>query len=90
MKTVTINTEKIDAIFEQLHSNFGGKVTSDLDEFTLEINNSTARGSIIGASFNDNISYIQFDMNFANDVRIDIKNVKSSPIYFAYCSQGSL
>ncbi|MBF4466367.1 AraC family transcriptional regulator [Flavobacterium sp. LC2016-12] len=90
MKTVTINTEKIDAIFEQLHSNFGGKVTSDLDEFTLEVNNSTARGSIIGASFNDNISYVQFDMNFAVDVRIDITNVQTSPIYFAYCSQGSL
>ena len=90
MKTVTINTEKINAIFEQLHSNFGGKVTSDLDEFTLEISNSTARGSIIGASFNDNISYVQFDMNFTVDVRIDITNVQSSPIYFAYCSQGSL
>ncbi|MNX27500.1 Regulatory protein SoxS [compost metagenome] len=90
MKTVTINTEKINAIFEQLHSNFGGKVTSDLDEFTLEINNSTASGSIIGASFNDNISYVQFDMNFTVDVRIDITNVESAPIYFAYCSQGSL
>ncbi|SHM34343.1 helix-turn-helix domain-containing protein [Flavobacterium saccharophilum] len=90
MKTVTINTEKIDAIFEQLHSNFGGKVTSDLDEFTLEVNNSSAKGSIIGASFNDNISYVQFDMNFAVDVRIDITNVKTAPIYFAYCSQGSL
>lgn len=90
MKTVTINTEKINAIFEQLHSSFGGKVASDLDEFTLEVNNSTARGSIVGASFNDNISYVQFDMNFSVDVRIDISNVKSSPIYFAYCSQGSL
>ena len=90
MKTVTINTEKINAIFEQLHSNFGGKVTSDLDEFTLDVNNSTARGSIIGASFNDNISYVQFNMNFSVDLRIDIANVQSSPIYFAYCSQGSL
>jgi AraC-like DNA-binding protein len=90
MKTVTINTEKISTIFEQLHSDFGGKVTSDLDEFTLEISNSTARGSVIGASFNDHISYVQFDMNFAVDVRIDITNIKSEPIYFAYCSQGSL
>ncbi|MDR7370022.1 AraC family transcriptional regulator [Flavobacterium aquidurense] len=90
MKTVTINTEKINAIFDQLHSNFGGKITSDLDELTLEVNNSTAKGSVVGASFNDNISYVQFDMSFAVDVRIDITNIQSSPIYFAYCSKGNL
>jgi AraC-like DNA-binding protein len=90
MKIVTINTEKTQNIFEELNANFGGKVTFDLDEYTLETNNNFAKGSIIGASFNDNISYIQFDMTFSVDVRMDIINVKSSPIYFAYCSKGNL
>jgi AraC-like DNA-binding protein len=90
MKTVTINTEKIQNIFEALNTNFDGKVTYDLDEYTLEVDNSFAKGSIIGASFNDNISYVQFDMTFSTNVRMDILNVKSSPVYFAYCSKGSL
>jgi AraC-like DNA-binding protein len=90
MKIVTINTEKIQNIFEELNTNFGGKVTFDLDEYTLETNNSFAKGSITGASFNDNISYVQFDMTFSTDVRMDIINVKSSPIFFAYCSKGNL
>lgn len=90
MKIVTINTEKINAIFEELTLNFGGNVTFDSDEYVLEVNNTFAKGSIIGASFNDNISYIQFDMNFAADVRMDILNLKSAPIYFAYCSEGNL
>ncbi|WP_428232183.1 helix-turn-helix domain-containing protein [Flavobacterium sp.] len=90
MKIVTINTEKTQNIFEELNANFGGKVTFDLDEYTLETNNNFAKGSIIGASFNDNISYVQFDMTFSVDVRMDIINVNSSPIYFAYCSKGNL
>ena len=90
MKIVTINTEKIENIFEELTLNVGGKVTFDLDEYTLEVNNGFAKGSIIGASFNDDISYIQFGMTFSTDVRMNILNLKSSPVYFAYCSKGNL
>lgn len=90
MKIVTINTEKIENIFDELTLNVGGKVTFDLDEYTLEVNNSFAKGSITGASFNDDISYVQFDMTFSADVRMNILNLKSSPVYFAYCSKGNL
>jgi len=90
MKVVTINTEKTQNIFDELQTSFGGKVTFDLEEYTLAVENSFAEGSIIGASFADNISYVQFDMTFSIDVRLDILNVKSSPIYFAYCSKGNL
>ena len=90
MKIVTINTEKTQNIFDELQTSFGGKVAFDSDEYTLEVENSFAEGSIIGASFNDNISYVQFDMTFSTDIRLDILNVKSSPIYFAYCSKGNL
>jgi AraC-like DNA-binding protein len=90
MKIITINTEKIQNIFEELNTNFGGNVTFDSDEYKLETNNSFVKGSITGASFNDNISYVQFDMTFSSDVRMDIINTKTSPIYFAYCSKGKL
>jgi AraC-like DNA-binding protein len=90
MKIVTINTEKIENIFEELTLNVGGKVSFDLNEYTLEVSNSFAKGSIIGASFNDDISYVQFDMTFSTDVRMNILNLKSSPVYFAYCSKGNL
>ncbi|PAM93940.1 AraC family transcriptional regulator [Flavobacterium sp. IR1] len=90
MKIVSINTDKIKNIFEELTLNVGGKVLFDLDEYTLEVNNSFAKGTIIGASFNDDISYVQFDMTFASDVRLTIMNQKASPVYFAYCSKGNL
>lgn len=90
MKIVTIHTEKIQNIFEELNANFGGKVTFDVDEYTLEVNNNFAKGSIMGASFNDNISYVQFDMTFSADLKLNVINGSSSPIYFAYCSKGNL
>ncbi|MWB92880.1 helix-turn-helix domain-containing protein [Flavobacterium sp. GA093] len=90
MKIVTIHTEKIKDIFEELSSNFGGKLHHDLDEYSLKINTPNAKGSIIGASFNDGIAYVQFDMVFSNDVSVSILNSVASPVYFAYCSKGNL
>ncbi|WP_133526064.1 helix-turn-helix domain-containing protein [Flavobacterium sp. 245] len=90
MKIVTIHTEQIQTVFDELNDNFDGKIAFDFDEYTLEINNSFAKGTITGASFSDNISYVQFDMTFSTAVRMDFLNVLSTPVYFAYCSKGSL
>lgn len=90
MKIVTIHSEKIKNIFEELNTNFDGKVNFDIDEYSLEVNTNFAKGSIVGASINDNISYVQFDMTFSSDFRLEVKNGNSSPIYFAYCSKGNL
>ncbi len=90
MKIVTIHTEQIQTVFDELNDNFDGKIAFDFDEYTLEINNSFAKGTITGASFNDNISYVQFDMTFSTAVRMDFLNVMSTPVYFAYCSKGCL
>lgn len=90
MKIVTIHTEQIQNIFDELNTNFGGKTSFDSDEYKLEVHNNFVKGSIIGASFNDNISYVQFDMTFSDSVRMDFLNVNASPVYFAYSSQGNL
>lgn len=90
MKIVTIHTDKIKNIFEELELNLGGKITFDSDEYALEVNNNFAKGTIVGSSFVDSISCLQFDMFFSEDVRINITNPDISPVYFAYCSKGNL
>ncbi|MDQ6471771.1 AraC family transcriptional regulator [Flavobacterium sp. LHD-80] len=90
MKIVTIHTEQIQTVFDELNDNFDGKIAFDFDEYKLDVNNSFAKGTITGASFNDNISYVQFDMTFSTPVRMDFLNVMSTPVYFAYCSKGGL
>ncbi|MGO4771860.1 helix-turn-helix domain-containing protein [Flavobacterium sp. W22_SRS_FK3] len=90
MKTVTIYKDKIKNIFDELTIGLGGKITFDSDEYALEINNNFAKGTIVGSSFSDSISCLQFDMFFSEDVKISIANPSISPVYFAYCSKGSL
>ncbi|MDR7212363.1 AraC family transcriptional regulator [Flavobacterium piscis] len=90
MKIITINTHKIKNIFEELTSSFTGKISFDSDEYTLEVSNNFAKGSIVGSSFNDAIFCLQFDMVFYEDTRISIANPHISPVYFAYCSKGNL
>ncbi|MBP4138664.1 helix-turn-helix domain-containing protein [Flavobacterium geliluteum] len=90
MKIVTIQSEKIDDIFEELKLNFGGELQIDLDEYCLQIDNDFAKGSIIGASFNDTITYLQFDMLFYDKITVNILNRDASSVYFAYCSKGNL
>jgi AraC-like DNA-binding protein len=90
MKTITVNTHKIKNIFEELTTSFSGKISFDSDEYTLEVNNNFAKGSIVGSAFNDNIFCLQFDMVFSEDTRVNIANPHISPVYFAYCSKGNL
>ena len=90
MKTVTIHHDKIKNIFEELTLSLGGKIIFDSDEYALEISNTFAKGTIVGSSFSDSISCLQFDMIFSEDVKICIGNPSISPVYFAYCSKGSL
>lgn len=90
MKTVTLHTEQIQTVFNDLNHNFDGNVSFDFDEYKLDVDNDFAKGTITGASFNDNISYVQFDMTFSTAVRMDFLNVLSTPVYFAYCSKGGL
>lgn len=90
MKTVAIHTQNVQNLFEDLNSNIDGIVTFDLDEFKLEVDNNFTKGVITGATFSDNISYVQFDVTFSDTVRMNITNDASAPLYFGYCSKGNL
>lgn len=90
MKIVTIHNDKIKNIFEELTESLGGKIIFDSDEYGLEVSNNFAKGTIVGSSFGDAVSCLQFDMVFSEDVRICIGNPDISPVYFAYCSKGNL
>ena len=90
MKIVTIHSEKINDIFEELSSNFGGKLQNEADEYSLEIDTDFAKGSIIGSSFNGDIAYLQFDMIFYDEITVSILNAAVSPVYFVYCSKGNM
>ncbi len=90
MKTAQLKTTKIKNIFEQLALKLGGSLNVLAEEYTMDINNELGQGSIRGISFKGGISYVEFDVLFREDFTMAIDSPNASPIYFAYCSQGSL
>lgn len=90
MKTTHLNTTTIDAMFNQLKLNFGGSVVKSSKEYILETNSDLASGKIQGIALAGGISFVEFDMIFAEDMSISISTPNKNPIYFAYCSAGRL
>ena len=90
METAYLKTNTLEAVLKQLRLNFGGSITKESNEYMLEINNDYGIGKIKGIPILDGVSYIEFDMNFSDDVVINIDAPNENPLYFAYCSKGRL
>ncbi|MEW4924661.1 AraC family transcriptional regulator [Algibacter sp. 2305UL17-15] len=90
MKTTYLSTNTIEQMFKQLKNNFGGSIEKESKEYILDIKNEIGRGIIKGISLQRGISYVEFDMTFTDDVILSVDTPNKTPIYFAYCSKGSL
>ncbi|MDD7886588.1 AraC family transcriptional regulator [Flavivirga sp. 57AJ16] len=90
MKTTYLKTNTIENIFKKLKLSFGGLMTKESKEYILEIKNNIGTGTIKGITLTGGISYIEFNMIFSEDVVLSINVPDKTPIYFAYCSKGSL
>lgn len=90
MRTASIKSTTIEAMFSQLKLNLGGFLANDANEHVLEIENEIGKGKIQGVSFKGGISYLEFHMVFFDDLRLSIYTPERNPVYFTYCSKGSL
>ena len=90
MKRIYLKAGKAQDVFNDLKDNFKGALESKDDEFNLTLSSGFAKGNIQGITFLDGITYIQFDIVFNDDVRLSMESLKTSPIFFAYCSQGTI
>ncbi|GGG58306.1 AraC family transcriptional regulator [Bizionia arctica] len=90
MKTAYLKSGVIKTMLEQLKANLGGELTRELQEHTLIIDNEIGKGIIKGMSLKGGISYLEFDMVFYHDLVLSINTPEKNPIYFTYCSKGTL
>jgi hypothetical protein len=90
MKKLYLNTGGINTIFNDLETSFEGTLTSENGEYNIAIKNKWAKGTISGMSFDNEMSYMQFDLIFSDEVTFSIESFHCAPIFFAYCSQGHL
>jgi len=88
MKTVSITSNSLSIIFNQIQAELGGKIEIKSKEYKLELNNEIGKGFISGVSVENAIIYMEYDIIFNDDVSFLNKLSDTSSIYFGYCSRG--
>jgi len=90
MKKLYINTGSFDAIFNNLKDNFGGDILISSNEYKLKIKSKWATGNISGVHFEKEMTYLNFDLTFNQDVNLSIESNPFAPVFFAYCEKGNV
>ena len=90
MKNITIKSGNIKDFIVDLKNNFDGILGLDMNEYQLKLDTELVTGTIEATSYQDDLSYFDFDIKFLEDVKLSIKSDGASPTYFAYCLSGSL
>ncbi|MBK0368919.1 helix-turn-helix domain-containing protein [Flavobacterium agrisoli] len=90
MKNISLQTAKMEALFNGLQTNFGGDLSTETNEYVLHLSTDLCEGKIEGMTYEEGISYVQFDITFNESISFHISPSKSTPIILAYCSEGIL
>jgi len=90
MKKLYLNTGELETIFDNLRDILQGTLTSDNSQYNLVFKSKNGKGTITGTSFTKQLAYLDFDMEFNDDVILSMESSANSPILFAYCTQGNL
>ncbi|WP_163401024.1 hypothetical protein [Flavobacterium fluviatile] len=90
MKKLYINTGGINTIFNDLKEDLTGSLTLENNQYNLKVKSKNANGIINGITLNKQISYIQFDIVFNEDIELSMESFANSPILFTYCFEGNL
>jgi len=90
MKKLYINTGGFDAIFDNFKESFGGDLLITANEYKLTFKSKWASGSISGVRFEKEMTYLNFDLTFSQDVNLSIESNPLAPVFFAYCEKGNL
>lgn len=90
MKKLYLNTGGINTIFNDLKDSLKGILTLGNNQYNLTVKSKYANGVISGITLNKQISYIQFDIVFNEDIELSMESFANSPILFTYCFKGNL
>ncbi|MBW1655792.1 hypothetical protein [Flavobacterium quisquiliarum] len=90
MKKLYINTGGFDAVFNNFKDSFGGKLIISANEYKLTFKSRWAKGSITGVRFEKEMTYLNFDFTFNEDVNLSIESNPFTPVFFVYCEKGNV
>lgn len=90
MRTVSIKTAQGEPILEQLKNGLGGTLEEDAREWGLMVSNELGHGFIKETTFKGGISHLMIDLEFTEDLEVEVDSPVNPPICFAYCWEGQL
>ena len=90
MKKLYLNTGGINTIFNDLKDSLNASLTLENNQYNLAVKSKNANGFISGITLNKQISYIEFDIVFNDDIELSMESFANSPILFTYCFEGDL
>jgi hypothetical protein len=90
MRKLYLNTGEFDTVFNDLKDSFCGKLTAKNNEYNLQINSKWTKGSIKGTRFDDKVLFMHFDLEFHQEVSLSIESMKTAPVFFVYCENGTV
>lgn len=90
MKSIYLKAGKTQDVFNDLKDGFNGTLIVNGNEHHLALSTHFAKGNIKGTTFPDGMIYMEFELVFFDDVRLSLEPLTNSPIFFSYCSLGSL
>ena len=90
MITINTNSQNLDTIFRSFSKNIEGDFSQKTNDYTFTFNNKIGNGEINGTALNDSYIYIEYNVNFNQDVRLGKKMIEPNHIYFIYSLKGTL
>ena len=90
MKIAHINTNNISQLFKSLEENLGGELTIKAQEHVLSLDNDLVEGVIKGVTFDNFISFMEYDVTFKQDTYVVNQKSTKNPINFMYCAKGNM
>ncbi len=88
MKTITITAASTEETVQQIQEVIGGVIKERWGEYTLEVANTIANGSIRFITFEWGGSLLEYNITFFEDITLVMDASEYNPIHFTYVSEG--
>jgi len=88
MIKIQITANTTEGTVRQIQDHIGGEISERWGEYTLNVNNDRATGSIRFITFDWGVSLLEYDITFHHDVTLIMDTSMYNPIHFTYCLEG--
>ncbi len=89
MMTLNTNSKAIRPFFRNFIEQFTPNINEKSKPYTQSIHRDLGHGTVNGTMLNNTITYIEYDVNFSQDMSIGKSMIKPNYIYFVYSLKGS-